>query len=135
MSNKTNITPGVWKVGKYNSILDSKGFGIVSVDDSSAVLEGWEHTGAAHWSRRPGVTYRDVSEEEYEANIALIAEAGTVTNECGKPPRELLELVRALRGALITTLPYIPVDMRSAEQTDMRIHTNARIILENTKNL
>jgi hypothetical protein len=46
-----------------------------------------------------------------EQNAALIAEAGTVTNECGKTPRELLDLCRGLRLALAAisncdTAPY-----------------------------
>ena len=35
-----------------------------------------------------------------EAHAALIAEAGTITNQTGRTPAELVALVRELRGAL-----------------------------------
>ncbi len=39
-----------------------------------------------------------------EANLALAAEAGTVTNATGRTPAELVELVRELREAMQSVL-------------------------------
>jgi len=41
-------------------------------------------------------------------NAALFAEAGTVTNECGKTPRELLDLCREMRAALADIICDLP---------------------------
>ncbi len=45
--------------------------------------------------------------EEAKANAQLIAEAGTVCNECGKTPRELLEERNSLIEALKDCIDFI----------------------------
>lgn len=47
---------------------------------------------------------------EQRANAQLIAEAGTVANECGKTPRELLEERNKLREALYYLYHACPND-------------------------
>lgn len=61
----------------------------------------------------------EISEEEAEANAKLIAEAGTVANECGLTPRQLLEqrneLLRALGDTLAEISPAYNFDLRKSE--------------------
>jgi len=69
---KLAITPGVW----------------VCIENDCIENAACDHVANTIWS------------DHCEANAWLIAEAGTVTNECGKTPRELLDLCRELRAAL-----------------------------------
>lgn len=70
---KVSHTPGPWKTNG-TTVLDSNGFGIADAEET-LVLSGWADTGAEHWSRRPGQTYREIEWEEAEANARLIAAA------------------------------------------------------------
>jgi len=69
---KLAITPGVW----------------VCIQNDCIENAACDHVANTIWS------------DHCEANAALIAEAGTVTNECGKTPRELLDLCRELHTSL-----------------------------------
>lgn len=74
--------------------------------------------------------------EQMMSDMTLIAEAATVTNECGKTPRELLELVRELRGDLnkiesaIHCLDPLGADIAIAKARNFTVDA-----LEKTKNL
>ena len=52
-------------------------------------------------NKRIAIALYNGSNEECHANAKLIAEAGTVTNECGKTPRELLSENKELLKSLI----------------------------------
>lgn len=119
MSNKTNITPGVWTLHKSQPALNTyliEAGGRTIIDIQPRMLTGAIPVGQA------------------QANLALIPEAGTVTNECGKTPRELLELVRELRGLLqnnhdvISGLPISHYD-------SAMLSGKTAIAIEKTKNI
>lgn len=72
---KAQHTAAQWTISPTDttSILDENGFCIAETT-LTAVLNDWADVpGVTHWSSRPGVTYRDLSEEEAEANARLIA--------------------------------------------------------------
>ena len=81
---KLCITPGVWEMSR---LANGRVFAVISdgVGDIAAGL---------HWGP--------------EANAALIAEAGTVTNATNRTPAELAALVRELREALATYRKHDP---------------------------
>lgn len=70
------ITKGVWDYSEVMNFSDTLVSYIKAGNLEIAQTRG-------DWHER--------SEEEIEANAQLIAEAGTVSNECGKSPRELVE--------------------------------------------
>lgn len=47
------------------------------------------------------MVWAPIGNEEQEANAELIAEAGTVANECGLSPRQLLERLMEARELLV----------------------------------
>lgn len=95
------ITPGEWKV--INATFGTSG--------SQPVISTANET--AKIAELPALTNAggkvNIRAEEIAANARLIAEAGTVTNETGKTPRQLLaqrdELLAALRGITDCFLP------------------------------
>lgn len=76
MNNIKDITPGKWDY----DIDSNNGYNVFLKDSIKTIAL---------------VLHKDVSymptQSEAEANAQLIAEAGTVANECGKSPRQLLE--------------------------------------------
>jgi len=98
---KLAITPGVWT--HLKSSMFSRGVA-TSIDDWSQPLEDMGVEGL------------------YLNNLAdgdLFAEAGTVTNECGKTPRELLDLCREMRKVLEELSSY-PTDRGYADGPCLR---------------
>jgi hypothetical protein len=93
MSDKLKITPGPWKV--MYSHKDHQDFLAVWTADTK---EGTIGSPICKVSPHHSETETD------RANAELIAEAGTVTNESGYTPKELLEqrdeLVEALEGVM-----------------------------------
>lgn len=83
--NIDNITKGEWKTLKI-SVLDFKQITITS-SESKTVLA---HMYLPEYDITP----------EIEANAELLAEAGTVANQCGLSPAQLLQQNKELREAL-----------------------------------
>jgi hypothetical protein len=82
---KLAVTPGAWWYDKGQ--LENEGFVIRDCGEMGIIACSFvdpDH----EWM------------EESEANAALIAEAGTVTNQTGRTPAELAAMVRELREAL-----------------------------------
>lgn len=88
---KPNITKGEWRVGGLESYDPYTGEPYRNVWCG----EGENSTVVARAIRSEGAKTNDV-----DADAFLIAEAGTVYNETGLTPRELLGLARELRGAI-----------------------------------
>lgn len=79
-------TPGPWSVSdRYedsSDVLDPNGFEIAGVA-STAILDDYsEKLGIPHWSRMPGKSYIERSDEERLANAALIAAAPDLLAAC-----------------------------------------------------
>lgn len=87
MTSENKPTPGAWFTNR-------DGFSTVYVE--ARICGGWLQELAACGPTEQGP-------EQQEANARLIAEAGTVHNECGLSPRELLEAVRELHASLLET--------------------------------
>jgi hypothetical protein len=86
---KLAITPGDWWYDKGQ--LENEGFVIRDCGEAGIIVCSFvdpDH----EWI------------EESEANAALIAEAGTVTNQTGRTPAELAALVRELRDWIKATI-------------------------------
>jgi hypothetical protein len=79
---KLAITPGVWAL-----VIEAHQWLVGMPLDYGMVA-------CARYDRTEGVCEQD------KANAALIAEAGTITNQTGRTPAELAALVRELREAL-----------------------------------
>jgi hypothetical protein len=78
---KLAITPGVWELSKSGMNVDRPTFKSEAYCGGASFLSACSH----QWKRK--------------ADAALIAEAGTVTNQTGRTPAELAALVRELREA------------------------------------
>ncbi|MFG5780249.1 hypothetical protein ACFIQF_24635 [Comamonas sp. J-3] len=89
MSEKLKPTPGVW--GVYEASCASAQWPGIDADGHAVVIFG---------ARRDDGGVRGRNKREAKSNARLIAEAGTVHNESGLSPRELLEGYRELRQAL-----------------------------------
>ena len=82
-------TPGPYVLdGTQTVVLDSEGFGLADVHET-AVLQNWADLDIEHWSRRPGVSFRELPEEELLANGVLFAAAPELLEVC----EDLLEIV------------------------------------------
>ncbi len=79
---KLAITPGVWELSKSGMNVDFPTFKSEAYCGGASFLSACSH----QWKRK--------------ADAALIAEAGTVTNQTNRTPAELAALVRELREAL-----------------------------------
>lgn len=111
---KLKITKGKWRVStfsKYN-IETEDGRSVASSGTYSTNTDNGEHI------------------IENEANAQLIAEAGTVTNQCGLTPKELLEQRDKLREALFYLYHSCP---NNGDWVDTRHLRDAWDILEETK--
>lgn len=93
---RNTFTPGEWRVSEdFDTIVDSKGFGIVGLE-STAILENWgDH--AAHWGNKPGLTYRDLSDAEVEANARLIAQTPWLLDRLQITNRFLAEIYNIVK--------------------------------------
>jgi hypothetical protein len=79
---KLAITPGVWRLSKTGLHLDAPSFKSAGYCGGACVNSAMRY------------------ESSRLADAALIAEAGTVTNQTGRTPAELAAMVRELREAL-----------------------------------
>ena len=82
-------TPGPLEYEGGN-IYDADGFGIADIHEM-AVKKNWDSLGLRHWSEKPGIGYRELSEEEADANGLLFAAAP--------------ELLEALKDVYALALP------------------------------
>jgi len=90
---KLCITPGAWE-------LSPTGCNLIRPE-----VKMPHYTGGASWRAE-----QDHKTQRW-ANAALIAEAGTVTNQTGRTPAELAALVRELREALAAYRKHDPYFM------------------------
>ena len=79
---KLAITPGVWRLSKTGLHLDAPSFKSAGYCGGACVNSAMRY------------------ESSRLADAALIAEAGTVTNQTGRTPAELAAMVRELQVAL-----------------------------------
>ncbi len=86
-----HITKGKWRAN-VNDGLDNMHVEVKRADGS------WKHIAHVYTE-----THNQPRYDEAQANAELIAEAGTVTNECGLSPRQLLEQ----RNELLETLRMV----------------------------
>lgn len=61
----------------------------------------------------------DIDNNEAETNAKLIAEAGTVTNECGLTPRQLLDQRNELLGTLIKLRDDNSINIYGSQWTEI----------------
>lgn len=71
------INAAEWGLGRHGTdIVDGGGFNIISIEDASAILDGWDvKLDINHWADAPGRAYREVSEEEAECLAAFVLRA------------------------------------------------------------
>jgi len=84
---KLAITPGEWILGDEND-----GHAEIELAQTDCQINT---SRMQRWGVGTGMTRREML-----ANIHLCIDAGTVANECGKTPRELLDLCRELHTSL-----------------------------------
>jgi hypothetical protein len=90
---KLAITPGVWRLSKTGLHLDAPSFKSAGYCGGACVNSAMRY------------------ESSRLADSALIAEAGTVTNQTNRTPAELAALVRELREALAAYRKHDPYFM------------------------
>lgn len=116
MNKQTKHTPGPWSVDRSGEgVIDERGFAIAEAANMG-VLDNWESTGVVHWSRKPGVTFIERSEEEMLANARLLAAAPDLLKACQafcdlfcdcdmRPEDECYEVFAYCRAAIGKALP------------------------------
>lgn len=96
-------TPGPWvavESGGTVSVVDDRGFGVVTAEATPILLGYHEKLGITHWAIRPGEAFIDLDDAEQAANARLIASAPDMLAEIERAHSEIAVLREALEGVI-----------------------------------